>query len=232
MNSGPKSASCQVHVVVVDHRRARHQPRIAGAAHRIVASFGAYHARPLLCLADVQHAFAAVPVPQIRLRARILALAAFETDQIDALALCVALQSADEAPRHGRHQRRRRYRVAANLAKEVRRARAALQHRHVRVHTSRWLFDPVGMCLTDRSTSLSNERKPDGACRRTDEIKDHPSQASEWGGNAAGLMPDSPRGRRASPRTGRCRFTIKCTAWSGPRSLATCDSNGERNPGG
>ena len=123
----------QVDVVVVDHRGARDQPRIGGAGERVVAAFGAHHPGALLRLADVEHAFPTGELAQIPLRALILALAALEADQVYALALRVAFPLVDQAPRHRRHQRRRRHRMATYLTEEVRHAARALQQRHVDV---------------------------------------------------------------------------------------------------
>ena len=71
----------EVHLVVVDHRRRRRQPRVR-AAHRVVAALGAHHPRLLLRLADVQHPLRAREPAQVRLGAVVLALETLEPAQI------------------------------------------------------------------------------------------------------------------------------------------------------
>ena len=121
-----------VHVVVVHHRRRRRQPR-AHAATGPLAPLRAQHPRLLLGLADVQHALRPVVPAQVALRPLVLPLEAPERHEVDAPAPREVLHLRHEAPRHRRHQRRRRHRVPPDVAEEVRRPGARLQHRHVHV---------------------------------------------------------------------------------------------------
>ena len=121
-----------VEVVVVHHRRRRHQPRVRSALRRL-PPLRARHPRLLLRLADVQHALRPVGLAQVRLRPLVLALPAVEGHKLHPLPAREALDVRHEAPRHRPHQRRRRHRIAPDVAQEVRGARTGLQRRHVHV---------------------------------------------------------------------------------------------------
>ena len=163
----PEVVVDQVEVVVVDHRRGVHQLHVVAAARLVLATLRAHHARLLLRLADEQHALAAGPAPQMFPHALLLALAAAELHQLDAGTLGEAFDGRHEVPRHRRHQRRRRHRVAAHLAEEPRRAAARLQHRHVGVQVH-----PVDALQLQRRVLVENLRR--ASCYR------HGSDSGRW----------------------------------------------------
>ena len=72
-----------VKIVVIDHRRAVHHPRVAHPGLRISPRFGAHHPRLLLRTTHVRHAFLGIEVPQILLRDIVLALVLGATDQVN-----------------------------------------------------------------------------------------------------------------------------------------------------
>ena len=129
----PEVVVDQVEVVVVDHRRGGHQLDVVAAARLVDAALRAHHLGLLLRLADEQHALAAGEPAQMLAHALLLALPAAELHHLDPGPLGEALDPRHEVPRHRRHQRRRRHRLAAHLAEEPRRPAARLQDGHVGV---------------------------------------------------------------------------------------------------
>lgn len=119
-------------VVGVGQGRGEGQLGRAAARGGIGLGLGAQHARLLLHLADVQHALAAVPLPQ-GLGALVLALASLEADQVDVALAGEGLDGGHEAARHRGHQGRGGHRAAAHLAEEPGRPARGLQQRLVEI---------------------------------------------------------------------------------------------------
>ena len=99
----------------------------------MVPPLRAQRPRLFLRLADVQHPLRARELAQVLLRPVVLALEPLEPDQVHPFPPREAFDGPHERPRHRLHQRRRRHRIAAHLAEEVRRAGARPRHRHVDV---------------------------------------------------------------------------------------------------
>ena len=122
-----------VEVVVVHHRRRVGQPRVGRSGVGAVAALGPQHPRLLLRLADVEDALAPGPVAEVLPGPVVLALAAPERHDVDAVAFGVVLDRLDEALGQRRRQDRRGHRAAVELAEEVRHAGPGLQQGHVDV---------------------------------------------------------------------------------------------------
>ena len=105
----------------------------AAAGGGIDLRLGAQHAGLFLRLADVQHALAAGPVPEVRLGALVLALAFLEADQVDVAVPGEGLDRGHELASDGSHQGRRGHRVAADVAEEVGGTARSLQQRLIEI---------------------------------------------------------------------------------------------------
>ena len=154
-----------------------------GARQKALPSgaLGAHYPGALLRLADVEHAFPAMPMAQILSRAFILAFATFETNQVHPLALGVAFPLVDEAPRHRRHQGRRRHRMASYLTEEVRRAGRTLKQRHVDVE-----IEPIDAFELQRR--VLGQYLGGASCYL------HPQDSGRWAPHLATLRPPTPQG--------------------------------------
>src|SRR5262245_14086116 len=96
-----------IKIVVVDHGRRLHDPRIGRAGTRAAPTLRAHNPRFLLCLADVQHTFGLPELAQIPLGNVVLARALLESNEIDAFGSDELLDIANKGPGHRRHRRRR-----------------------------------------------------------------------------------------------------------------------------
>src|SRR5262245_30319118 len=96
-----------IKIVVVDHGRRLHDPRIGRAGTRAAPTLRAHDPRLLLCLADVQHTFGLLELAQIPLGNVVLALPLLESNEIDAFGSDELLDIANKGPGHRRHRRRR-----------------------------------------------------------------------------------------------------------------------------
>jgi hypothetical protein len=125
-----------VDVVVVHHRAAPHDPRIGPARARAPASLGAEHGRVLLRLADEHDPLLMRKVPQMLGHDRILALPLAKLHEWDPMPGRKILQLRHKAPGHRAHQRCRRHRLPAMIAKKPDNPLFVLQarHKHVEVH--------------------------------------------------------------------------------------------------
>ena len=133
--------------------------------------------------------------------ALLLALAAAELHQLDPGTLGEALDPRHEVPRHRRHQRRRRHRLAAHLAEEPRRSPARLQDRHVGVEVH-----PVDALEFERRVLVENFRR--ASCYR------HGSDSGRWAthGPPYGhrrLRATRNRGLAPQRSSGRGPFTVR-----------------------
>ena len=91
-----------IEVIMVDHRRGVHNPRVGRPGVIGSTTHSAHHPDPFLGLADRHNAIGVVSPAQIALRDVILALALLERDQIDALARNEILDFLDERVCHRR----------------------------------------------------------------------------------------------------------------------------------
>lgn len=85
-----------VEVVVVDHRRSIHDPRVGHAGGGAAATFGAHDAGLLLCPPDVEHALNGVELLQVLLRDLVLALVLGKAHHLHALLGDKALDGSHE----------------------------------------------------------------------------------------------------------------------------------------
>jgi hypothetical protein len=92
----------EVEVIVVGHRRAAGDPRVALASLGVLSARGAKHRGLLLGLADEQHPLGESTPRQILLRHVVLALAFLEADHIEPMLFGEALDAANEPLGHGR----------------------------------------------------------------------------------------------------------------------------------
>lgn len=125
-----------VEVVVVDHRRTIHDPRVGHAGGGAAATFGAHDAGLLLRAPDVQHAFIGVELLQVLLRHIVLALALGKAHHLHALIGHIALDVGHERIGLRCHPGGRSEaltQVAAQVPHDTTDA-LQLRHVHVQVH--------------------------------------------------------------------------------------------------
>jgi hypothetical protein len=96
-----------IKIVVVDHGRRLHDPRIGRASTRAAAAHRPHDACFLLRLAGIQHAFALPELPQVLLCDVVLALTLLEGNEINAFGGNELLDVANERLGHRRHRCRR-----------------------------------------------------------------------------------------------------------------------------
>jgi hypothetical protein len=87
-----------IEVVVIDHGRGFHDPRIARTGALTAATLGAHDTRFLLRLVDIEHALAFFELPQVRLCDDVLALALLKGNEINDFAISELLDVANERP--------------------------------------------------------------------------------------------------------------------------------------
>ena len=116
-----------VEVVVVDHRRAPHDPGVGGARLGVAALLGAGHGGALLGLADEQHPLLEGGSSPVGQRQVVLALPLAERAQVDPLPLGEALDGLHEAAGHGSDGGRRDDREAQVVAYEPRDSAGVLE---------------------------------------------------------------------------------------------------------
>ena len=147
----------RIDVIVVHHGGGAHDPRIGQAGDRAPALLGAEHRRLLLGLADEHHAFLLVEFAQVLRHHGVLALALAELHERNLMLRHEAFQLGHEVAAHRAHQRRRRQRLAAVLAKEAHDPALALQLRHIDIEVH-----PVD--AFDRKPDMAAENIGDALC--------------------------------------------------------------------
>jgi hypothetical protein len=152
----PEVAIDGVDVIVVHHRAAPHDPRIGPSGLRIAPPLGAEHGGVLLGLADEYDPFLAGKTPQMFGHHRVLALPLFKLHEGNLMPGRKVFERPHKAPRHRTHQRRRRQRLAAVVAKEPVDAMLVLQARHIdiQVHPVDPLDRQAHMTLYDLGDAL------------------------------------------------------------------------------
>ena len=154
----------RVDVIVVHHRGGPHDPRIRLPGLRVPALLGAEHRRLLLRLADEHHAFILPELAQMLLHHVVLALPLAELHQRYLPLSREALQLCYEGTAHRLHQRRRRQRLPAMLAKESHDPHLVLQprHEHVEIHAVDPLDRKLHMMTEDIGYALCYHRTGSG----------------------------------------------------------------------
>jgi hypothetical protein len=127
----PEVAVDSVDVIVVHHRAAPHDPRVGPAGFWIATPLGAEHRSVLLSLADEHHPFLAAKAPQMLGHHGVLALPPLKLHKRNPLPGRKVFQRSHKVPGHRTHQRRRRQRLTAVIAKEPVDAVLVLQARHI-----------------------------------------------------------------------------------------------------
>jgi hypothetical protein len=122
-----------IKIVVVDHGRRLHDPRIGRAGTRAAPNLRAHNAGFFLCLADVQHTFGLLELAQIPLRNIVLALPLLERNEINAFSSDELLDIANKGFAHRRHRCRRRKPLAMVNPQIPHRGAHRLQVGHINV---------------------------------------------------------------------------------------------------
>src|SRR3954470_5999850 len=126
-----------IEVIMVDHRRGFHDPRIGSTGAATATSLRAHHPRLLLRLADVEHALAPVEAPQVLLRDIVLALTLGKGNEVNPFISDKLLDVADECLAHRHHRGRGGKALAAMDVKisDHRPCRLQVGHVDIQVHS-------------------------------------------------------------------------------------------------